>query len=218
MSKIIEPTVGRIVYYFEAKEGSSNQGTPTITVEGPLAAIITRVWSTNYVNIHAHNSCSGGAFHLNSLRLVQPGEARPALGEWCEWMPYQIEQAGRAPVLNEIADANARAVNVCAQVDALRQGNQQVGDPYIDRSGEPRVATAAPTAVIKVDVARFGSEPTTFRIGAIKLHTFDSDTLSLAYLVERLAIGFGSCVEVRMTGFGCGLYDVLKSRGNVTLI
>lgn len=218
MSKIIKPTAGRIVYYYEAKAGSADNGTPTITVHGPLAAIVTCVWGDNCINVAVHNASGSGAFARTSIRLVQPGENQPAIGEWCEWMPYQIEQAGRAPVLNEIADANARAVNVCAQVDALRQGNQQVGDPYIDRSGEPRVATAAPTAVIKVDVARFGSEPTTFRIGAIKLHTFDSDTLSLAYLVERLAIGFGSCVEVRMTGFGCGLYDVLKSRGNVTLI
>lgn len=121
MSKIIKPTVGRIVYYHHAKAGAANNGTPTVTVEGPLAAIVTRVWGPACVNVAVQNVDGAGAFGRTSLRLVQPGEARPALGEWVEWMPYQIEQAERAPTLNQLADANATlatAKSTAAMVDA----------------------------------------------------------------------------------------------------
>lgn len=104
-AKVIEPTVGRIVYYYEAKAGSGHNGAPTVTVTGPLAAHVTRVWSSTCVNVAVQNADGAGQFGRTSVRLLQPGEHRPETGQWVEWMPYQIAQTIAAEALHKAVDS-----------------------------------------------------------------------------------------------------------------
>lgn len=120
MSKIT-PTVGRIVYYYEAKASTGLAGAPTVVITGPLAATVTAVHGETCVNVAVNNADGAGAFGRTSIRLLQPGEHRPELGQWVEWMPYQIKQAETAPALAQLAAANP------VLGDAARPRNPSVG-------------------------------------------------------------------------------------------
>lgn len=101
MSKIIEPTVGRIVYYYDANTGIGRDGGQNVPVNGPFAAIITRVWSNACVNVAVQKADGSGQFGRTSILLLKPGERRPETGQWVEWMPHQIAQTFAANALNK---------------------------------------------------------------------------------------------------------------------
>lgn len=75
---IIKPTVGRIVWYYPPIDGLKRQG--------PLAAIVTDVWSDNCVNLAVFQA---NGFPMaeppTSVHLVQEGEEAPHPGEYCTW-------------------------------------------------------------------------------------------------------------------------------------
>jgi len=85
---MIKPTVGRVVYYTPgygeniAWDGSS-----------PLAAIVTCVWSDTCVNLGIFDA-NGVTASRTSVPLIQ-GDAPKPSGYFCEWMPYQLQQAAK---------------------------------------------------------------------------------------------------------------------------
>lgn len=79
---MIQPTVGRVVHYFNVRPGFGAD---------PRAAIVTFVHSDTVVNLCVLDS-SGNTFGRTSVRLLQPGESQPN-GEYCSWMPYQVQKA-----------------------------------------------------------------------------------------------------------------------------
>ena len=81
---MIQPTVGRIVYYYPSAQ------TPWHNF-APLAAIITHVWSDTCVNLAIFDA-NGNPFSSTSVLLVQPDSERPTGGHFCEWMPYQVKK------------------------------------------------------------------------------------------------------------------------------
>jgi hypothetical protein len=83
---VITPTVGRIVWYKEA--GFADE------THQPNAAIVTYVWSDVLVNLAVFSE-NGIRFAKTSVRLLQDDETSEGHGEWCEWMPFQKDQAQR---------------------------------------------------------------------------------------------------------------------------
>lgn len=79
MGEVIEPTVGRILWFFET------EGAPQ------LAAIVTAVHGPTLVDVTAFPP-GGEAVSLTSIPLVQPGEPLPG-GRHCTWMPYQVKKS-----------------------------------------------------------------------------------------------------------------------------
>lgn len=83
----IEPTVGRIVWYYE------NCRMP------PRAAIIADV-SSGRVTLGVF-SWAGEPYPAKYVPVVQDGEDRPENGHFCEWMPYQKGQAAKTDKLED---------------------------------------------------------------------------------------------------------------------
>jgi hypothetical protein len=83
----ISPSAGRVVWYHPSvHEGISKPP------NGALAALVTCVWSDRCVNLAIFDA-NGHHHARTSVTLVQPGDARPVNGGFCEWMPYQVGQA-----------------------------------------------------------------------------------------------------------------------------
>lgn len=92
MSTRIEPTVGRIVWYWPGQHEDILR-----VLNQPLPAIVTAVLSDTRVNLAVFDAF-GGSNSRASVQLVQEGNERPA-GGFCEWMPYQRGQAAKTEAL-----------------------------------------------------------------------------------------------------------------------
>lgn len=79
---IIEPTVGRIVWFWEQDKAYQAQ---------PCAAIVTYVHDTRHVNLMVFTHSGEVRFH-SWISLMQEGDPEPK-SYFAEWMPYQIGQA-----------------------------------------------------------------------------------------------------------------------------
>lgn len=81
---MIQPTVGRVVWYYPAGEAE----------KPPMAAIVAAVWSDTCVNLAIFDR-SGRPFEKppTSILLLQDDNPRPSGGNFCAWMPYQVGQA-----------------------------------------------------------------------------------------------------------------------------
>lgn len=90
---MIKPTVGRIVWY--------RHHAPETPEEQPVAAIVTKVNSDDTVNLTIFPAVTLPHPHMN-VKLRQEDDPIP-VGEYCEWMPYQIGQA-KAAVTTSSAD------------------------------------------------------------------------------------------------------------------
>lgn len=82
---MIEPTVGRIVWYHEGDK--------------VFAAIVAKVWSDTCINIGVFNE-NGETFNRTSVSLHQDGDERPQ-SNYAEWMPYQKGQATKTEQLEK---------------------------------------------------------------------------------------------------------------------
>lgn len=83
MSTVIEPTVGRVVWFWPDGEEAFRQ---------PLAATVAHVHGPRMINIgylSANGIPQGGQ---TSVVLVQEGDTKPERN-YCTWMPYQTGQA-----------------------------------------------------------------------------------------------------------------------------
>lgn len=84
---MIEPTVGRVVWYHE-------QDYPTLG-DQPFAAHVAFVHSDRLVNLLVI-SHTGYAFKRENVVLLQDGDTAAAGTPFAEWMPYQKGQAAKA--------------------------------------------------------------------------------------------------------------------------
>lgn len=83
---MIEPTVGRVVWFFEPVSQDPKH---------PMAAIVTWVHGPRCVNLVAFTP-NGHPIQRTSVPLVQgDGSDGPVDGCWAEWMPFQKGQAAR---------------------------------------------------------------------------------------------------------------------------
>jgi hypothetical protein len=78
----IKPTVGRVVWFWEAGHHTDAQ---------PMAALVTFVHSDREVNLVVFTH-EGYPTPCECVYLRQDGEERPS-ESFAEWMPYQIGQA-----------------------------------------------------------------------------------------------------------------------------
>lgn len=81
---MIKPTIGRVVWYHPDKPHSQ-----------PWAALITFVHADRDVNLIVFDENGMGKSKLNVF-LKQETEDNP-VGNYAEWMPYQIGQAKANP-------------------------------------------------------------------------------------------------------------------------
>ena len=86
---MIQPTVGRVVWFYKFNAVSGHQG--------PLAAHVCKVHSDTCVNLMVIGE-SGVPYAETSVRLIQGIEEVPA-GNYCCWMPYQKGQAAKTEAL-----------------------------------------------------------------------------------------------------------------------
>lgn len=86
---MIEPTVGRVVWFYKFARGGGHKG--------PLAAHVCKVHSPQMVNLMVIDE-SGIAFPESSVFLKQDDGETPQF-DYCEWMPYQKGQAAKAEQL-----------------------------------------------------------------------------------------------------------------------
>jgi len=94
---MIEPTVGRIVWY--RPNGISRNVGIVADRHQPYAAMITEVIHARRVEIVVFG---GGTPSIGPVTcdLMQDGDKVPAPGaDYCEWMPYQKGQAAKTEAL-----------------------------------------------------------------------------------------------------------------------
>jgi hypothetical protein len=112
-AQIIKPTVGRVVllhvaagasFYFVPYPGRP----PVIDTAQPCAATIAHVHSDRLVNVAAVDA-NGVPFSMTSVTLVQPGDDKPQVGSYCEWMPFQVTMASK---VEEMRAAAAKAAEM----------------------------------------------------------------------------------------------------------
>lgn len=84
---MIKPTIGRVVI----ARISPDQ-------ETPYPALVTYVWSDRLINVGGFDS-NGRPFAATSIQLIQDDDAVNSVGYYCEWMPYQKEQAKKTEEL-----------------------------------------------------------------------------------------------------------------------
>lgn len=87
----IEPTVGRVVWFYQSANTSDSGFVPPSPGE-PLAAIIAKVWNVNLVNLAVFDA-NGVAHSRTSVPLIQDDGPPLYQGYYCTWMPYQLGQA-----------------------------------------------------------------------------------------------------------------------------
>lgn len=87
----IMPSIGRVVWYWPGPDDFA-MGYIHTSKQQPLAAIVAFVHDTHMVNLTVFDS-HGRQFPKQNVRLVQPGDTKWPSDGYCEWMPYQIQQA-----------------------------------------------------------------------------------------------------------------------------
>lgn len=113
----IEPTIGRIVHYYDF-DGS-----------GPYAAILTAVLDQNLVRVRAFDVKDGVRGHNDvntDVPLLQDGDTG-IIGAYATWMPYQIGQAKKTEeAIASAAAAMDHGRAVCAPIEPLPAGVQRI--------------------------------------------------------------------------------------------
>ncbi len=86
---MIKPTIGRVVWFYSTKDSE------------PMAAIITKVWNDECVNLAVFDPC-GILFGKTSVTLIQEYMMtfKPEY-DYAEWMPYQKGQAAKTEELEK---------------------------------------------------------------------------------------------------------------------
>lgn len=140
-------TVGRIVLFtddavrgFPAVLGQDDEGKEIVVraavpgKEQPYPAQITHVNDDGTVNLEVAGDAVwprniAGAEPCRkteaNVRLLQPGEARPTSGKFCEWMPYQVGQAAKND--GEVAELRKQVEALRSQVQTLASQQGAVG-------------------------------------------------------------------------------------------
>jgi hypothetical protein len=98
---MIEPTVGRVVWYRPDAYDMDRDGM-VVSREAdpqPLCAWVVFVHSARVVNLAVFDH-NGALFTRSSVTLVQDDDPIPA-GRHAEWMPYQKGQAAKHEALEQ---------------------------------------------------------------------------------------------------------------------
>lgn len=93
-AKVIEPTVGRKVWYWPSDSDVQADGMTTMPGD-PADATIIAVHGTRCVNLYVIDAM-GQVYVKPSCLLIQPGDETPPAGGFAAWMPYQVGQASKA--------------------------------------------------------------------------------------------------------------------------
>lgn len=89
---IIEPTVGRVVWFYKHVPGSGHKG--------PLAAHICAVWGLTRVNLMVIDEDGNPRGEKRVPLLIGDGSHAPE-SDYCCWMPYQKGQAAKTETLEK---------------------------------------------------------------------------------------------------------------------
>jgi hypothetical protein len=87
----MKPTIGRVLWYQPPKP----EDCPLL--DQPLSASVAYVHDGRTINIGYWDS-DGTPRAAQYVTLLGDGEAAPATGNYCEWMPYQRDAAAKAEV------------------------------------------------------------------------------------------------------------------------
>ena len=85
---MIQPTVGRIVWYYPDERDGMTGGAGDTT---PRAAIIAYVHDDHMVNLVVFDT-NGMSYSRTSVTLVQPEDPARPDQSYCRWMPYQVKK------------------------------------------------------------------------------------------------------------------------------
>lgn len=88
---MIKPTNGRIVWYTPDRTGPDDM-IAQHDKKVPLSAIVCHVWGDRCVNLLVISS-NGDVHPRTSVDLLQGDEKGQERGRYCEWMPFQRDQA-----------------------------------------------------------------------------------------------------------------------------
>lgn len=109
---MIQPTVGRVVWFHPAAHSQSANFAPSAVCAGTIAF----VHSDSCVNLGVLDPL-GVSHPRTNVPLIQDGEPAPEQGYYCEWMPYQKQvAAGKIPPVLHAALADAEALEMAAAV------------------------------------------------------------------------------------------------------
>jgi len=92
-SKVIVPTVGRVVWYWPSAADIVG-GMRLASASQPFMAQVVFVHHERLVNVIVHDH-SGKPHARGAVRLVQESDVYVAAEPRCEWMPYQKGQAAK---------------------------------------------------------------------------------------------------------------------------
>jgi len=95
---MIQPTLGRIVWFTPAQTDNALQPSDT----GKCAGIVTHVWNERLVNLAVFDM-HGVLFPKPSVPLLQDDDVPVTGSQHCEWMPYQKNKDENSKLLSDIA-------------------------------------------------------------------------------------------------------------------
>lgn len=90
---IIQPTVGRVVWFYPSQNTAESGFARHADGGGPYAALIAHVWSDQLVNLSVFDA--NGAAHSRTSVPMYHGECDVPEHAFCGWMPYQKGQAAK---------------------------------------------------------------------------------------------------------------------------
>lgn len=101
---MIEPTVGRVVWYF-AGVNDVRLHKDGVDVQPAHAALVVDVADNTTISVCAFGR-DGYPNARTYVRLLQNGDKPPTDGSsWCEWMPFQKGQAAKTEAAEKAAAA-----------------------------------------------------------------------------------------------------------------
>lgn len=138
MSKLITPTIGRVVWYWPSQHEIDAKSITVIDQAQPLAATVAHVWDDRMVNLSVVDH-AGAQFRRTSVKLLQEDDERPhtSEGPFAEWMPYQKNAA----LKDDLQRLEVAALH--AAVGAIVEGSMDPAAPGAEQTVAATVEVAA---------------------------------------------------------------------------
>ena len=127
MSKLITPTIGRVVWYWPSQHETDSGSLHYSDRSQPLPALVAYVHSDRLVNLGGFDQC-GRPFHRTSVQLLQEDDERPhtSEGPFAEWRPFQKNAA----LKDDLQRMETAALG--AAVEAIAAGQSQQAGGFVD--------------------------------------------------------------------------------------
>ena len=125
---MIEPTVGRQVWYQPSEKDKRGAAAMQQALGQPLAATVVCVHNERLVTLAVYDS--GAHLHRRPLvTLVQPGDALPpADSAFAQWMPFQLAQAQPISIVGTLAVEGVTATQKPDIADGAPAGEAPAGE------------------------------------------------------------------------------------------